>query len=99
MFSKSVQGLSKDFLCHRAGCPKYLRVVFSTTVSENSSPVQVAVSPHLQLSLRPTGRRAAGCALQSSARTGLAVQERTVNESAGTPPGCVHACLAAACIS
>lgn len=62
MFGKSVQGLSKDLLCHRDGCVKCLHVVFSTTASENSSPVQVAVSPHLQLSLRPAGRRAPGCA-------------------------------------
>lgn len=93
MFSKSVQGLNKDFLCHRARCLKYLPVVFSTTTLENSSPVQAAVSPHLQPSLKPTGRGAPGCALRSNARMGPVVQKGTVNEDAGMPPGCARVCI------
>uniref|UniRef100_A0A8C2SZY6 Vigilin n=1 Tax=Coturnix japonica TaxID=93934 RepID=A0A8C2SZY6_COTJA len=50
-------GAYKDFLNHRAECLRDLCVIFSTTASENLILMQVAVSPHLQLSLRPQAAR------------------------------------------
>lgn len=88
MFSISVWGLSKDFLNYRAECLRYLHGIFSTTALENLILMQVAVSPHLQLSLRP-----------QAAKTGPTVQERAVNKYAEMPPARARACLAAACTS